>query len=143
MSKTKTEGRVIRIARPAEVLYSIFSDLTNFTENIPPEMLGNAEVRSTPNTIVGKVQGFEVGMEVKHRKPFSKIEYSQYGATPIAFDLSVNLESLSPGTTDLQIVLETELSGMYKMMLGSKLQEVVDKITDQLEQAMGVFPIQD
>jgi carbon monoxide dehydrogenase subunit G len=143
MSKTKTEGRVIRIARPAEVLYSIFSDLTNFTDNVPPEMLGNAEVQSTPNTIVGKVQGFEVGLEIKNRKPFSKIEYSQYGATPIAFDLSINLETLSPGTTDLQIILETELSGMYKMMLGSKLQEVVDKITDQLEQAMGVFPTQD
>lgn len=140
MSKTKTEGRVIRIARPAEVLYSIFSDLTNFTNNLPPEILGNADVQSTPNTIVGKVQGFEVGLEVKSRKPFSKIEYTQYGATPISFNLSVNLNNLSPGTTDLQIILETELSGMYKIMLGSKLQEMVDKITDQLEQAMGVFP---
>jgi len=142
MANTVIEGRTVRIARPSEVLYSVFSDLTNFTRNLPPEITSKADLQATPNNIIAKVQGFELGMEVTERRPFNKVRYSQYGSTPINFDLTVNLQEISTSTTQFQLTLETELSGMYKMMLGGKLQEVVDKITDQLENTMGVFPAQ-
>lgn len=133
MSNTHIEGRVVRLERPASLLYSIFENLTNFTQNVPADMLSQADVKATPNTLVAKVKGFEVGMQVTERTPFSQIKYEQYGATPIPFSFTVKLESISDNTTDFQLIMDTQMSGIYKMMLGSKLQEVVDKITDQLE----------
>ncbi len=143
MSNTQhIEGRIVRIARPASVLFSIFTDLTNFTQNIPADMLSGAEVTSTPNTLIGKVKGIEIGMHVIERTPFTRVKYEQYGASPIPFSFTINLESISTSTTDFQLIMDTQLSGMYKMLIGNKLQEVVDKVTDQLEKAMGLFSAQ-
>ncbi len=141
MANTQIEGRIVRIARPAEVLYSVFSDLTNFSQNLPAELASKAEINCTPNTIVAKVQGFELGLEVTERRPFKMVRYAQYGASPFTFSITVSLEEISLNTTDFQLKMETELSGIYKMMLGGKLQEAIDKITDQIEQSMGVFPL--
>jgi len=139
MSNTHIEGRIIRIARPASVLFSIFTDLTNFTQNLPDHMLSDAQVETTPDTLVAKVKGIEIGMHVTERTPFTQVKYQQYGATPIPFNFTINLESISASTTDFQLIMDTELSGIYKMMLGNKLQEVVDKITDQIETTMGII----
>lgn len=137
MSNTHIEGRIVRIARPDTVLYSLFENLTNFTQNMPADMLSQAHIKATPNTLIAKVKGFEIGMHVTERTPFTQIKYEQYGATPIPFMFTVKLESMGPNTTDFQLIMDTELSGIYKMMLGGKLQEVVDKITDQLETTLG------
>ena len=136
-SSTHIEGRVVRIARPTEVLYSVFTDLTNFTKNIPVEMSGKADLTTTPDTLVARVQGMELGIKVSERTPFSRVRYEQYGKSPFPFSFTINLDSPDPSHTDFQLVMDTELSGMFKMMLGGKLQEVVDKVTDQIEMALG------
>jgi len=140
MSTTHIEGRIVRVARPASVLFSIFTDLTNFTKNIPTDMLSHADLQLTPDTLIAKVKGLEIGIHVIERTPFTRVKYEQYGSSPFPFCFTINLESISTNTTDVQITMDTELSGMYKMMIGSKLQEVVDKVTDQLETAMGIQP---
>ncbi|MDD2584678.1 MAG: hypothetical protein PHE99_07035 [Bacteroidales bacterium] len=140
MSNTHIEGRTVRIAQPAQVLYSMFVDLTNFTRNLPQEILSEAQVESTPDTITGKFKGFQLGMHITERTPFTQVKYQQYGTSPIPFCFTIKLESISLNTTEFQITMDTELNGMYKMMLGGKLQEAVDKITDQLESTLGVHP---
>jgi hypothetical protein len=136
-SATHIEGRVVRIARPAEVLFLVFTDLTNFTRNIPPDMAGKADITTTPDTLVARVQGIELGVKVSERTPFSRIRYEQYGNSPFPFSFTINLDSPDPSHTDFQLIMDTELSGMFKMMLSGKLQEVVDKVTDQIEAALG------
>lgn len=127
----------MRIARPVEVLFAVFTDLTNFTKNIPPEMAGKADLTTTPDTLVARAQGMELGVKIAERTPFSRIVYEQYGNSPFPFSFTINLDSPDPSHTDFQLVMDTELSGMFKMMLGGKLQEVVDKVTDQIEMALG------
>ena len=53
----------------------------------------------------------------------------------------MNIESVSPTESLFNLELNAELSGMFKMMLGGKLQEAVDKITDELEKGMGGLPL--
>ncbi|MDP3453231.1 MAG: hypothetical protein Q8R90_09775 [Bacteroidales bacterium] len=139
MSNSHIEGRVVRISRPASSLYSLFSDLTNFTRNLPQDMRDKADIKSTPDTLVASVQGFEIGMKVCERSPFTYVKYDHYGSTPIPFAITVNLNDLGNGSCDFQLIMDTQLSGMFKMMLGGKLQEVVDKITDEIERAMGAM----
>ena len=136
MDNTHIEGRVVTISRPAEVLFSVFADLTNFTANLPADIAGKAEVTVTPDTLVAKVQGFELGMQVTERTPFERVCYQQYGATPIPFTVTINLQQLTPLSTQFQLVLDTQLSGVFKIMLEGKLKEIVEKITSELEKSM-------
>lgn len=169
MANTHIEGRVVRVARPADILYSLFTDLTNFTRKMPADisninadssninadipnmpdipadmrnmladMQDKADVRATPDTLLAKVQGFEVGIKICERTPFTRIRYEQYGSTPIPFTFTVLLNDLGTGTSDFQLIMDSELSGMFKMMLGGKLQEIVDKVTGGVERALGV-----
>ncbi|MHC1779049.1 MAG: hypothetical protein AB9922_02295 [Bacteroidales bacterium] len=137
MANTHIEGRVVRIARPPMTLYSLFTDLTNFTRNLPPEMRDKAELTATPDTLLAKVQGFEIGMKISERTPFSCVKYEQYGSSPIPFEFTVLLTDLGNGFSEFQLIMDSELSGMFKMMLEGKLREMVDKVTDQIETAMG------
>lgn len=141
MANTHIEGRVVRIARPADFLYSLFTDLTNFTRNMPSDMMDKANLEATPDTLLAKVQGFEIGMKICERTPFNRIRYEQYGSSPIPFTFTVLLNDLGTGTSDFQLIMDYELSGMFKMMLDGKLQEIVDRVTDELERAMGAMPL--
>ncbi len=137
MANTHIDGRVVRIAHPPVTLYSLFTDLTNFTRNFPAEMREKADISTTPDTLLAKVQGFEIGMRISERVPYSLVKYEQYGSSPIPFEFTVKLTDVGNGSCEFQLTMDSELSGMFKMMLECKLREMVDKVTDGIESAMG------
>ncbi len=141
MASTQAIGRTVKIQQPASQIFAIFSDLTNFTKSLPADIGKKADIHSTSDTLTGKVQGFEIGIKVAERVPFSLIRYEQYGKSPFPFNFIMRIESISPTECLFNLELNAELSGMFKMMLGGKLQEAVDKITDELEKGMGGLPI--
>lgn len=137
MSKTVIEGRKVTVNRPKEMLYSVFSDLTNFSNNLSSELFEQYNVVASKETIAARVQGFEVGIEICSQEPYNKVVYKQYGATPFEFTITINLQE-EPGNsvTTFQFVLEMSLPIMYKMLIGNKIQEGIDKITQELEKAL-------
>ncbi len=135
MANTHLEGRTVRLKHSPQVVYSLFSDLSNFTRNLPQEMRDKAEITASADTLVGKVQGFELGIHVSERIPFNRIRYEQYGASPFTFEIDVSLTDMGDGSTEFQLFFDSEIPGMIKMMLGNKLQEAIDKITDQIQAA--------
>ncbi|OJV19908.1 MAG: hypothetical protein BGO30_07480 [Bacteroidetes bacterium 41-46] len=130
-------GRQIRVSRPASELFAIFSDLTNFTRGLPKEQLDKAEVVASADSIRGKMQGFEIGIKVGEKIPFSVVKYESFGPSPIPFRIYVRIEDAGALESLFNIEIEAELSGMFKMMLGGKLQEAVNQLTDRLESAIG------
>lgn len=137
MSTTNAVGRQIRVSRPASELFAIFSDLTNFTRGLPKEQLDKAEVVASADSIRGKMQGFEIGIKVGEKIPFSVVKYESFGPSPIPFKIYVRIEDAGALESLFNIEIEAELSGMFKMMLGGKLQEAVNQLTDRLESAIG------
>ena len=141
MSSTQVTGRKVKLQQPDSMVFALFSDLTNFTKNLPEEMQKKADVVATADTLSGKVQGFTLGIKVVEKIPFSLIRYEQYGKVPFSFNFIVRIEATSPNDCTFYLELNAELSGMFKMMLGGKLQEAVDKVTDELEKGMGGSPL--
>lgn len=135
MGNTQIKGRRVVVKYPARALFELFSDLTNFTKNLPQDMLKGSEVTATRDTLIAKVQGFEIGLVVAERVEFSLVRYDQYGKNIFPYTFFVRLDSKSEAETEFMIEMDTELSGMFKMMVGGKLQELVDKVTDQIEMA--------
>lgn len=111
-------------------LYMTFVDMRNFIQFLPEEK--KEGVTADFDSIHADVQGFNIGMKVVARVPYSRIEYQDDGA-PFEFSLSLHFDpAQDPYKTDFHIVLDADLNFMMKTILGSKLQESLDKIVDAM-----------
>ena len=112
-------------------LYMAFVDMRNFVQFIPEDKKG--DVTADFDSIHATVQGFNVGVKVAQRTPYSRIEFADDGA-PFQFKLAMHFDAASadPYKTDFQIVLEAELNFMMKTLLGGKIKDALDKVVDSL-----------
>ena len=111
-------------------LYMAFVDMRNFVNFLPEEK--KADVTADYDSIHAMVQGFSIGVRVKDRIPYSRIEFMDDGA-PFKFFLTLHFDAASdPYKTDFQITLDADLNLMMKMLLGSKIQGALDKVVDSL-----------
>ena len=111
-------------------LYMTFVDMRNFVQFLPQDK--KQGVIADYDSIRAEVQGFNVGVKVSSRTPYSRIEYVDDGA-PFHFGLQLLFDpAQDPYKTDFQIVLDADLNFMMKTLLGSKLQQGLDKIVDAL-----------
>ena len=136
MGITQVKGRKVVVKHPADVLFSLFSDLTNFSRNLPSDIRDKVELQSTTDTLLAKVMGFQVGIKVEERIPYSSIRYVQFAKSPVQFTFKVLFNTVDDVSTEFQLELEADLHGIFQMMSG-KLQGAVDKVTDEIERGLG------
>lgn len=111
-------------------LYMAFVDMRNFLQFIPEDK--KEGVTADYDSIHATVQGFNIGVKVVERTPYSKIEFADDGA-PFQFRLVMHFDAANdPYKTDFQICLDAELNFMMKTLLGGKLKDALDKVVDGL-----------
>ncbi len=119
------------VSRAPYILYMMFVDMRNFVQFLPEDKKN--EVTADYDSIKATVQGFNVGIRISGRTPYSSIEFKDDGA-PFSFGITMHFDAAGgdPDKTDFHIEMTADLNFMMKMMLGSKLQEMLDKIVDSL-----------
>lgn len=118
------------VSTPPYQLYMAFTDMRNFIQYLPEDK--RSDVQADFDSIKAMVQGFEIGVRVKERTPYSKIEFVDDGA-PFHFTLVMHFDpSTDPYKTDFQITVDADLNFMMKTLLGSKLKDALDKVVDSL-----------
>ena len=128
MSEIRSKNGIVSKA-PYE-LFMAFADMRNFVQFLPEEK--KADVTADYDSIHAVVQGFSIGVRVKERIPYSRIEFVDDGA-PFNFFLTLHFDAASdPYKTDFQIVVDADLNFMMKTLLGSKIKDALDKIVDSL-----------
>jgi hypothetical protein len=130
MGMTQIKGKVVTVEQPSYVLYTAFSDMRNFVMALPPDKKEN--VVATENTIEGEVQGMRMGLQIAHKTPFSSLMYQNYGNTPFEFGITIFFDAIDSYKTAFHIEVNADLPMMVKMMIGGKLQDAVDQMTEQL-----------
>ena len=111
-------------------LYMAFVDMRNFVNFLPEDK--KEGVQADYDSIHAEVQGFNIGVKVVDRTPYSRIVVEDDGA-PFHFSITVHFDPASdPYKTDFQIVLDADLNFMMKTLLGSKLKDGLDKVVDAL-----------
>lgn len=126
-------GRTVVINRPAYAIYTAVSDLNNIAAGLPGQY--RDKITIDRDTIMGQVQGFNIGVKVNNRTPFSRIDFEQAGQMPFPFLLSFFTEASDDNTTYFHIELRAELNTFMKMIFGKRLQEIVDKLTEGISAA--------
>lgn len=111
------------------MVFELFTDLSRFADKLPEDK--KEQVTLTPDSILTKVQGMEMGVQVVQRVAPTLVVLQQYGNVPFSFTINVNLNPTPEGCT-LQLDLDAELNMMFKMMLGGKLKELVNQFSAQL-----------
>ena len=118
------------VPRSQAELFMGFTDMRNFLAMIPDDK--KQGVTADFDTISATVQGFTIGVKVTRREPYDYIELQDNGA-PFKFMVSMHFDRTDdPWKCDFHIDLLADLNLMMKMMIGSKLQEGLDKIVDGL-----------
>ena len=95
-------------------------------------------VTADADTMSAKVQGFDIGMRVHRRTPFSRIDFEQDGQAPFPFLFSMIMDPMDDNRTYFHIELRAELNTMMKMFIGSRLHDLVDKLTDGIAKLQAV-----
>ena len=131
---TEIESKHGIVSRQPYELYMSFVDMRNFLAMLPADK--KEGVQADYDTITATVQGFNVGVKVHERVPYSRIELVDYGA-PFAFHIELHFDPapIDPYKTDFWIKAEAELNIMMKMMLSGKIKEALDKVVDGLVDA--------
>lgn len=128
------KSKHVIVSRPPYELYMAFADMRNFLQFLPEDK--KKDIIADYDSLTATLQGFNVGIKVSDRIPYSKIELNDNGA-PFSFNISIHFDAVSnnSGKTDFYIEFNAELNLMMKMMLGSKLKDAMDKIADGLAAA--------
>ena len=111
-----------------------FTDMRTFAQMVPQDKV-KAEITADYDSLTATVQGFRIGVRVDERQPYRLIRIGS-SESPVEFVAVLHFEpSQIPGRTDFWIDLDANLNFMMKTMLGSKLQQVIDKMVDSLVDA--------
>ena len=131
---TEIESKHGIVSRQPYELYMSFVDMRNFLAMLPADK--KEGVQADYDTITATVQGFNIGVKVHERVPYSRIELVDYGA-PFAFHIELHFDAAKddPYKTDFWIKLEADLNLMMKMMIGGKIKDGLNKIVDGLVDA--------
>ncbi len=134
MSETSVKGREVLLKRPPMTIFSLFSDLSLLVQNVPEEYGG--KIQADKDSIRIEYKGIKFGITVDRREPFSLVVLKDDGQSFLPFTISFFMDPVGIDSTLFHIELTAELNFMMKMMIGNKLQEMVDSITDQIEKAI-------
>lgn len=128
---TEYQSKHSEVARQPYELYMVFTDLRNLAGAVPGPH--RQDLKADADSLHASVQGFDVGVKVAQRTPYSRLVLVDDGA-PFIFKLTLCFDPAAsdPFKTDFHIELEAELNIMMKMLLGSKIKEGLDKVVDGL-----------
>lgn len=146
MADTNITSKSVLIDRQPAVLYSALGDLSALVANLPEDK--KQMVTATQDTISASFQGLNFGMKVAERIPFSRVDFTQTDGSPIDFSVKAFFDPVDdPAQPDadcktrFHLELSAQLGFMVKMMLGNKLQGLIDKLTDTLAAAAEGRPV--
>ncbi len=136
MGNIYVKGRRVKVCKSAEQIYNLFSDLNNISANLPADISSKADITTTEDTLTAKVQGIELGLRIDEKIPFSLIKMVHNQKSLFPYTFQINIDSLGESESEFGLEMETDLPGMFKLMIGSKLQDTVDKLTDVIEKSL-------
>ncbi|MBR3303632.1 MAG: hypothetical protein IKI67_05560 [Bacteroidales bacterium] len=124
------ETKDVLIKRPVEMVYLSFSDMEQLMERLPQEY--REKVRVNGDSIEGEYNGMSLGLSIVEKHPNSKLVLKPTGDFPLDFSLIFDFESAPEYSTNLKISLQTQMSWVERALVGGKIQQMLDKISESL-----------
>lgn len=131
---TQVESKTVTIRRTDEEIFRTLSSFKNFTPFVEAANLQDWEADHDWCRFSVKGLG-KTGLRITTREEFKTIKVIPDGGLPFDFNLWVQIKQVAPNDTRMRITLRVELNAMMKMLVGSKLQQGIDTVADQIAAA--------
>lgn len=125
------KSKPARVNRPAEEIYSRFSDMNALQEqmnNLPEEQrkqIGDVEFTSDTLKITTPQVG-EIAFEIKERVAPSKIVFGT-ASSPVPLTMEVNIAPDGEDAAKVTTVIDVEIPAIVRPIIGPQLQKAADK----------------
>ena len=130
---SKYESGVKQIPHPQGVVYATLSDLSNIErvkDRVPADKIQDlAFDRDTVSVSVPPVGAIKLRIVERDEPKCIKFETEN---SPVPFNLWVQLLPVTEATCKMRVTVKADIPMFLKPMIGSKLQDGVDKIADAL-----------
>lgn len=117
---------------PSYAVFASFSDLTQIKDRLPQEYQDKVTV--TSDTVEGDYNGMHLGLKVAERIPTSRIVMKPMEGFPLDFSLIFDIQDSSVSTSKVKVSVEAQMNFLTKALLGSKIQSMLDQISEKLAQ---------
>lgn len=116
----------------AAQVFGVLSDMNNI-QRIKSKIEGKVQdLQTTTDTCSFSVPPFgSASIKVASREPNNTIVYESVNS-PMAFKLWIQIKEVAPTQSAIRLTLKVDLNFMLKSMLGSKLEEGIDKVASAL-----------
>lgn len=131
MSVTKIESEIVQIENSAANIFNYLSNFNNFKQ-LMPEQVSNWQ--STADECTFTINGMAtIGMKIVEKTPTSSIRIQSNGKVPFEFTLLVLLTEKSPASCSGQLLFESELNPMLKMMVQKPLTNFFNILAQKMK----------
>jgi len=131
MSLTKIESDTVQIDNSAANVFTYLSNFNNF-QKLMPEQVTNWQ--SSADECTFTINGMAtIGMKIIDKAPHSKISITSNGKVPFDFNLFVFLTEKDTNTCSGQLVFESELNPMLKMMVVKPLTNFFNMLAQRMK----------
>lgn len=131
---TTYESDIKHIPYENKVIFDKLSDLTNIsamTDKIP-ENAGIKDISCDRDSVSFKVNPVgDITLRIIERDEPKTIKFAAE-QSPVPFNCWIQLVAVSENETKMKLTIKAELPMMVKAMLGSKLQDFINKFADIL-----------
>ena len=135
MSEQKYESKIQSIPAPVEKVFPVLSKLKNLErvrELIPADKVQEMDI--TEDTVKFKVDGLaqKIAIRIVDKVENDTIKFG-LDNMPMAANFWIQLKAADEHNTFIKLTVKVDLPTMFKMMIGGKIQEALDKVADMLE----------
>jgi hypothetical protein len=132
MSLTKIESDVVEIENSAANVFAYLSNFNNF-QKLMPEQVTNWQ--STEDECTFTINGLAtIGMKIAEKEPHTKIRIQSNGKVPFDFNLFVLLTDKGGNNSTGQLLFESELNPMLKMMVVKPLTNFFNILAKKMKE---------
>lgn len=132
MSITKIESDKVEIENSAENIFNYLSDFNNFGSLMPPQV---SNWQSTAEECTFTINGMaSIGMKIVDKIPTKKIIISSNGKVPFEFTLFVLIDEMGANKCSGQLLFESELNPMLKMMVQKPLGNFFNLLVQKMKE---------
>jgi hypothetical protein len=131
MSLTKIESEKVDINNSASAVFNYLSDFNNFEKLMPPQV---TNWTSTSDECSFTINGMAtIGMKIIEKTPFTKITITSNGKVPFEFKLFVSLVEKDMNNCIGQLIFESDLNPMMKMMVEKPLGNFFNMLAQKMK----------
>lgn len=131
MSHMKLESDKVEINNSSAAIFNYLSDFKNF-ENLMPAQVTNWQ--ATNDECSFTINGMaSIGMKIIEKAPNTKITISSNGKVPFEFQLFVMITEKDPAACIGQLVFESDMNPMMKMMVEKPLGNFFNMLAQKMK----------